>query len=83
MRTTLCMDRTTAAHGLDILCDALEEREKDFQIYGISRPGDSDDDAECPIFDSFYENGGSEAIMKMTHFSPIEYDSSGAASMIA
>ncbi len=50
-------------------------REHDLLRYSSIREVDSDEeaDAESPIFDSFYNSFGSEAIVKMIHFTPAEF----------
>ena len=71
------MDRNAAASGLRLLCEALEDREREIGEYPTSHEEVSDDeaDAESPVFDSFYSAGGSEGIMKMTNFTPSEFRS--------
>ena len=69
------MDRSKAASGLQMLCKALEDREREISEYPTSPTEFSDDeaDAKCPVFDTFYSTGGSDGILKMTSYSPVEF----------
>ena len=64
------MDRNTATSGLHLLCDTLEDGNREIAQYPTSPAGLSDEHAnvECPVFDAFYIAGGSDGIMKMTNF---------------
>ena len=74
------MDRRTAANGLQLLCEALEDRKREIADHLTSGEEVSDDkaDAGSPVFDSFHCAGGSEGIMKMTSFTPSEFHGIGS-----
>ena len=69
------MDRSKAESGLKMLCEALEDREREIVEYSTSPTEFSDDeaDAECTAFDIFYGNGGSNGILNMTNYTPVEF----------
>lgn len=58
------------------LADVAQTRAKDVGQYDrAERVVSSDDeaDSECPIFESFYNTGGSTAILNMTNFTCREF----------
>lgn len=66
-----------AAQGLLLLAEAHDERESALEEYAPEpeqQDTDEENDSECPIFDSFYESGGSAGITKMINFDPKEFD---------
>lgn len=67
------MDRAAAAQGLELLCDALDDCERETAQISAAPGKESDDDADadCPIFESFYIARVAEAIMKMTNFTQL------------
>lgn len=64
---------TDATRALNLLAEAAVEREQELQQYAAEpEQSDSDEetDSDMPIFDQFYEQGGSAAIVSMTNFDP-------------
>lgn len=62
-----------AATALQLLADVSVDRRNELQHFDDdSAPFDSDDnnDVDVPIFDRFYEQGGSTALLEMTNFDP-------------
>jgi len=60
-----------AKTALQVLADAVETRCEDLQCYGVENvcdTSDEEEDSDCPFLDSFYDNGGSDAIMQMKKF---------------
>lgn len=60
-----------AADALRLLADTVAEREADlrnFQDTSDQESSDEEADSPSPIFDSFYNEGGAEAIRQMTNF---------------
>lgn len=67
------MATTDVESSLILLENATDGRDQDISHYGIDPDGDDRDDengTEGPIFDRFYDEGGSVEIMKMTNFNP-------------
>ena len=65
-----------ATRDLRLLEDAAIERQTTLAEYDrASAPVESDDenDSDCPIFDLFYDSGGSRSIVKMTNFTPRKF----------
>ena len=69
------MNTSRAQDALRILSDVAAEREHKLIQFSASRADESDDeaDAESPIFDSFYNVGGNESILKITNFTAPEF----------
>ena len=63
-------------NALNILADVAADRQNSLEQYP-TRPhiADSDDepDSQSPIFDQFYQRGGSSAILTLTNFTPTEF----------
>ena len=69
------MNSARAEDALRLLGEIAAEREHELSNYPTTREQESDTEAdeESPIFNSFYNSGGSESIMKMTNFTPNEF----------
>ena len=67
-------DDTTAA--LQLLADAAVEREHEISKCSAEADNsdtDEDNDSDTPIFDQFYDRGGSAGIISITNFTPDEF----------
>ena len=69
------MSSTRAQDVLQKLSEIASELEHDFAQYSAVRAADSDDevDSESPIFNSFYNAGGNQSVLKMTNFTAPEF----------
>ncbi len=69
------MNAGRVGDALRILSEQAAEREHQLSAYpSTSREErDNDVDAPSPIFYSFYNSGGNDAILKMTNFAPFEF----------
>jgi len=69
------MNREHAHASLSQLEDLRNQRELELQRHSSTPTAESDDeaDADCPIFDSFYESDGNEGIMQLTNLTSIEF----------
>ena len=66
-------DDFTAA--LQLLADAAVDREHEISKYSAEAENsdtDDDNDSDPPIFDQFYDRGGSAGIISMTNYTPDE-----------
>lgn len=66
-----------AANSLRLLADMAIERETDLVRYNRQADIESTDeecDSLCPIFDTFYEEGGGEAIRSMKCFDSTNFE---------
>lgn len=64
-------------NALTLLADAASKHRDEITEYDAeSDVPDSDDenDSTCPVFDSFYNDGGSGAILSMTNFPPDKFN---------
>ena len=59
------------------MIEVAAERQNQLSAYSLTRSDDFDTEAdfECPIFNSFYDPGRADAILKMTNFTPSEFRS--------
>ncbi len=73
--TTPTMDSNRVNQFLTQLSERFTDRKHELLRFSSTREVESDEEAgaESPIFDSFYNSGGSEAIVKMTNFTPAEF----------
>lgn len=73
--TTNPLSRRQVVTAITNLEDARTRREHDLSMYRTVRVVDSDDelDSESPIYDAFFEHGGSEAVRTTTNFSANEF----------
>eukprot|EP00171_Calliarthron_tuberculosum_P021722 IDg21722t1 len=69
------MNANRAKNVLRQLEERNAEREHELSKFSTSKDVDSDDEADqpSPIFDSFYESSGTEGIVKMCNFTPLEF----------
>ena len=68
---------TDAANALRLLAEAVVECNEDLDMYAAEpdlEDTDDDNDSECPVFDTFYEQGGSSSIISMITFNVQEFD---------
>lgn len=66
-----------AANALAQLAEVHDDRNAELNQYAANRdPVESDDenDSPTPIFDAFYNSGGSATILAMTNFTPQEFE---------
>lgn len=60
--------------GLTLLAEISAERDADLLMYEPDEEtSDNENGTECPHFDRFYEEGGAEAIIKLTNFDPEQF----------
>lgn len=67
------MAARSVTDALRLLADAAADREHELNCYSAqpdNEDSDEDNGSDCPVFDKFYENGGSAAISAMTNFNP-------------
>ena len=65
-----------ATVALQVLADAVVHRGQDISKYSAEAENSDPDveiDSDTPIFDQFYERGGSARIISMTNFTPDEH----------
>ena len=68
---------TDAANALRLLAEAAVERNEDLEMYAAEpylEDTDDENDSECPVFDTFYEQGGSSSIISVINFDVQEFD---------
>ena len=66
-----------AAAALQLLADPAVERDNEiaqFSPHRLSFSSDDDADSPCPLFDTFYNEGGAEAIRSMTNVLPRNFE---------
>lgn len=66
------MGRNFAVNGLQMICEALKDRNQWISQYRTEPVDNSNDDADqdCPVFDAFYAAGG---VVAKLNFSPMEF----------
>ena len=64
-----------AAQTLQLLSTAAIERRNELELYDTAPLEDTDEDngTDLPIYDQFYDQGGSRAIVEMINFSPAQF----------
>jgi len=70
------MSTHDADSALKLLAQAAVDRENDLTAYDadpLLSSSDEECDSESPIFDAFYDGGGSQSIVQMTNFSAAEF----------
>ena len=70
------VSQAQAATALQLLADAAVDRRNELRHYhDDSGLFDSDEniDSDAPIFDRFYQQGGSAAILERMNFDPIQF----------
>ena len=68
----------TVANALSMLAEAAASHREDIDRYDAEpEQVDSDDenDSQCPVFDMYYNNGGSASILSLTYFTPDVFES--------
>lgn len=68
------MNKSNVQNALRRFSDRIAAREGEIRRHSSQRDADSDDevDSECPIMDSFYSEGGNQAIKTMTNLNAPE-----------
>jgi len=66
--------RSEVCDALRILAEAATAHQDDLQQHPLINSGESDDEADSssPVFDSFYGDGGPDAILQMKNFTEPE-----------
>lgn len=69
-------DSVTTRRNLTLLADMEAARQAKIMAYDPVRDlsSDADNNSETPHFDRFYNERGSQAIIKMKHFDPIQFN---------
>lgn len=69
-----CLQQTNVTNALTHLAEVSVSREATIlnhqPLSGQKEIEDEETDSDSPLFDYFYEEGGSAAIVKVTNFSP-------------
>ena len=67
------VSKNIVANSLSLLAEAAAAHREDIDQYQAeSAAADSDEEngSQCPIFDMYYNNGGSASIISLTNFAP-------------